>query len=122
VFLRRNVSGSAGAGVVPATLPGVAEGSEGGCNSELGFCGMSGKSGGRIGGLTGGGSGEGLSLSSLGMALVLREIRLGPPKRRHIEFRSGDVGVAPGSESTQNPTPAIKCDVGSNSSISDTRA
>jgi len=46
-FLRRNssflmasgVSGSAGAGVVPATLSGVTEGSEGGCNSELGFCG-----------------------------------------------------------------------------------
>jgi hypothetical protein len=47
---------SAAAGVLPATLSGVAEGSEGGCNSELGFCGISGKSGGRVGGLTGGGS------------------------------------------------------------------
>jgi hypothetical protein len=42
--------------VVPATWSGVAERSEGGCNSELGFCGISGKSGGRVGGLTGGGS------------------------------------------------------------------
>jgi hypothetical protein len=56
---------------VPATLSGVAEGSGGGCNSELGFCGMSGKSGGRVGGLTGGGSGWRLSWSGLGMALVL---------------------------------------------------
>jgi hypothetical protein len=35
--------------VVPATRSGVAEGSGGGCNTELGFCGMSGKSGGRGG-------------------------------------------------------------------------
>ena len=38
---------------VPATLSGAPEGSGGGCNSELGFCGMSGKSGGRIGGHNG---------------------------------------------------------------------
>jgi hypothetical protein len=61
---------------VPETLSGVAEGSEGGCNSELGFCGMSGKSGGRVGGLKGGGSGWGLSSSGLGMALVLEDVRL----------------------------------------------
>jgi hypothetical protein len=56
---------------VPASLSAVAEGLGGGCNSELGFCGMSGKSGGRIGGLTGGGSGWGMSSFGLGMALVL---------------------------------------------------
>jgi hypothetical protein len=50
-------AGSAGAGTMPATLSGFAEGSGAGCNSELGFCAMSGKSGGRVGGLTGGGSG-----------------------------------------------------------------
>jgi hypothetical protein len=61
-LLRRR---SAGAGTVPATLSGVAEGSGAGCNSELGFCAMSGKSGGRVGGLTGGGSG-GQSDSSSG--------------------------------------------------------
>src|ERR1700689_1699756 len=43
------------ADVVPRTLSEVAEGGEGGCNSELGFCGMSGKSGGRVGGVTGAG-------------------------------------------------------------------
>jgi hypothetical protein len=37
---------------------------------------MSGKSGGRVGGLTGGGSGWGLSSSGLGMALVLEDVRL----------------------------------------------
>jgi hypothetical protein len=36
---------------VPATLSGLAEGSGAGCNSELGFCGMSGKSGDRVGGV-----------------------------------------------------------------------
>jgi hypothetical protein len=61
---------------VPATLSGVAEGSGGGCNLELGFCGMSGKSGGRVGGLTGGGSGWCLSSSGLGMALVLEDMKL----------------------------------------------
>ena len=69
-------SDSAGSRVAPATWSGVAEGSGGGCNSELGFCGMSGKSGGRVGGLTGGGSGWGLSSSGLGMALVLEDVRL----------------------------------------------
>ena len=42
---------------VPAALSGVAEGSGAGWNSELGFCAMPGKSGGRVRGLTGGGSG-----------------------------------------------------------------
>jgi hypothetical protein len=37
---------------------------------------MSGKSGGSVGGLTGGGSGWGLSSSGLGMALVLEDVRL----------------------------------------------
>ena len=37
---------------------------------------MSGKSGGRVGGLTGGGSAWGLSSSGLGMALVLKDVRL----------------------------------------------
>jgi hypothetical protein len=37
-------AGSAGAGTVPATLSGVAEGSGAGCNSELEFCAMPGKS------------------------------------------------------------------------------
>jgi hypothetical protein len=54
--------------VVPATLSGFAKGSGEGCNSELGFCGMSGKSGGKVGGRTGGASGWGLSSSGLGMA------------------------------------------------------
>jgi hypothetical protein len=53
-------AGSAGADVVPATLSGVAEGGGGGCSSELGFRGMSGKSGGRVGGVTGAGAGRGL--------------------------------------------------------------
>jgi hypothetical protein len=52
-------------------LSAVVEGSEGGCNSELGFCGISGKSGGRVGGLTGGVSGWTLSSSGLDIALVL---------------------------------------------------
>jgi hypothetical protein len=51
---------SAESGVAPATLSGVAEGGGGGCSSELGFCGMSGKSGGKVGGVTGGGAGRGL--------------------------------------------------------------
>ena len=51
--------------VVPATLSAAAKDSGGGCNSELGFCGMSGKSGGRVGGLTGGGSGSRLSARGL---------------------------------------------------------
>jgi len=66
-------------GVVPATFSGVAEGSEGGCNSELRFCGMSGKSGGRAGGLMGGGSDWGLSSSGLGMALVPRRCEANRP-------------------------------------------
>jgi len=74
-FLRRNssfvmasgVSSSGGEVFMPATLSGVAEGGGDGCNSELGFCGMSGKSGGNVGGVTGGGM-----WSVLGMALVLK--------------------------------------------------
>jgi hypothetical protein len=114
---------------VPAILSAAEEGSGGGCNSELGFCAISGKSGGRVGGLTGGGSTWSRS-SGLGMALVL--VHLGAPEHRDsksahvseaaIEFLSGDVGVVAGSESTQNSAPAIKRAVGSNSSITDTRA
>jgi hypothetical protein len=51
---------TAGSSVVPATSPGVAEGGGGGCSSEFGFCGTSGKSGGRVGGVTGAGAGRGL--------------------------------------------------------------
>jgi hypothetical protein len=58
VFGHVRFPGSSGAGVAPATLSGAAEGSGSGCNSELGFCGMSGKSGGRTDGLTGSGSGS----------------------------------------------------------------
>jgi hypothetical protein len=67
---------SAAAGVRPATLSGVAEGSEGGCNSELGFCGISGKSGDRVGGLTGGGSFWALWPFGWGIASVLKTLRL----------------------------------------------
>jgi hypothetical protein len=64
-------AGSAGAGAVPATVCGAAEGGGGGCRSELGFCGMSGKSGGSVGDVTGAGGGRGSYTSGLGMALVL---------------------------------------------------
>jgi hypothetical protein len=61
--------GFAEAHVVPRTSSGVAEGGGGGCNSELGFCGMSGKSGGRVGGVTEAGVCSGRASSGLGMAL-----------------------------------------------------
>jgi hypothetical protein len=75
-FSRRNVSGSADAGVVAANLSGVAAGLGGGCSSELGFCGMSGKSGGRVGGLTGGGSGWGNVVVWFGHGVSPRDVRL----------------------------------------------
>lgn len=55
-----STSDSVVSGDVPATSSGVADGGAGGCSSELGFCGMSGKSGGKVGGVTGGGAGKGL--------------------------------------------------------------
>jgi hypothetical protein len=64
---------------VPATLSWVADGSEGGCNSELGFCGMSGKSGGRGRGVTGAGAGRGLLSSGLGIVSPRRDVRLTGP-------------------------------------------
>jgi hypothetical protein len=58
--------------VAPATSLALAEGSGGGCNAELGFCGMSGKSGGKIGGLTAGEYDGELSASGSAMASVLK--------------------------------------------------
>jgi hypothetical protein len=68
-FLRRNVSGSRGAGVAPSILSGLAKGSGGGCNFDGGFCGMSGKSGGSGDGLTGG-----LGSSHLGITFLPRTV------------------------------------------------
>jgi hypothetical protein len=45
-------------------LSGLEEGSGGGCNSDGGFCGMSGKSGGNGGDVTGGSSSSGLDIDS----------------------------------------------------------